>query len=150
MADDRELRDRVALHQVDRLAELLVRLDRDQLGDAGLLGPLRAKHLGDGGRRRAAVEEAVLQHPVVVVELREVRTPAVGDQRHDGRVRAEALGDAERGVHRGSAGAADEQAVLPRERAVRKESRSETVTYSSTRLGSYVCGQKSSPIPSTR
>ena len=35
-------------------------------------------------------------------------------------------------------------------RAVRKESRSETVTYSSTRLGSYVVGQKSSPMPSTR
>ena len=35
-------------------------------------------------------------------------------------------------------------------RAVRKESRSETVTYSSTRDESYVVGQKSSPIPSTR
>ena len=35
-------------------------------------------------------------------------------------------------------------------RAVRNESRSDTVTYSSTSDGSYVCGQKSSPMPSTR
>ena len=35
-------------------------------------------------------------------------------------------------------------------RAVRNESRSETVTYSSTSDGSNVVGQKSSPIPSTR
>ena len=37
-----------------------------------------------------------------------------------------------------------------RRRAVRKESRSETVMNSSTSDGSKVVGQKSSPMPSTR
>ena len=73
VAHDRELRDRVALHEVDRLADLLVRRDRDQVRDVRLLGLLRAQHLVDARRRRVALEEAELEHVVVVVELREVR-----------------------------------------------------------------------------
>src|SRR4026207_758677 len=47
--------------------------------------------LAGPGHRRAPLDEAVLDHPVVVVDLGEVRAAAVGERHQDGRARAEAL-----------------------------------------------------------
>ena len=91
VAHHRELRDPVLLHEVDRLADLLVRRDRDQVRHLRLLGLLRAQHLFDRRRRRVALEEPEVEHVVVVVELREVRAAAVGNQGDDGLALAELL-----------------------------------------------------------
>src|SRR3954470_15748308 len=75
---DRCLGDRELLQHVDRLADLVVRLDGDDGGDAAALrleDLLDADHLG-------AVGEAVLQQPAVRVELRQVVPARVG-QDHD-------------------------------------------------------------------
>ena len=55
VAHDRELRDRVALHRVDRLAHLLVGRDRDERGHVALLDPLRSAR---ARTRRARVRRA--------------------------------------------------------------------------------------------
>ena len=115
VADDRQLRDAVALHQLDRDADLLRRLDRDEVGQVRLLAALEAQHLVDRRRRRRPLEEAVLEHPVVVVELREVRAAAVGQQHQHARVGAESRRDLQRSPRRRPARAADEQALLARE-----------------------------------
>ena len=113
--DDGKLRDPVALHQLDRDADLLRRVDRDEVGQLALLVVLEAEHLLDRRRRRRPLHEAVLDHPVVVVELREVRAPAVGKHHQDPRLGPEAPGDLERRERRRAARAADEQALLPRQ-----------------------------------
>ena len=68
--DDRQLRDAVLVEQRDRVADLVVRLDGDERRDEAVLG-LRAQDVADGLVGRA-LEEAVLAHPRVVVDLREV------------------------------------------------------------------------------
>jgi hypothetical protein len=93
----------------------------------------------------------VLEEPVVVVDLGEVAAPGVRDDRDEGRA----------GPKRSATWSIAQTAVPPEpptripssrasRRAMRKESRSETVMNSSTRDGSKVVGQKSSPMPSTR
>src|SRR5450759_1178712 len=62
-ADDRELGDCIALHERDRLADHAPRFDRDEVGELGLLDPLRAQHLLDARCPGAALEEALLDHP---------------------------------------------------------------------------------------
>ena len=70
-----------------------------------------------------ALEEAVLAHPRVGVDLRQVGAAAVGeDHDHDHRVRILDLGgDLQRGVQRQAAGAAGEDALQLREPARRQE-----------------------------
>ena len=57
----------------------------------------------------------MLEHPLVVEELREVRAARVGEHREHLRVGAEARRDLERGPDRRPGRAAGEQALLARE-----------------------------------
>ena len=59
-----------------------MRLAGDQVGDA-VLRMLEREHLLDGVGRAVALEEAVLEHPVVVVDLREVAATTVGNRGQD-------------------------------------------------------------------
>ena len=76
MAHDRHLRDPVLLHHVDRLADFLVRRDRDQVGRLAVL-VLEAEHLGHLRRGLVPLEEAELDQVVVVEELGQVGAAAV-------------------------------------------------------------------------
>ena len=67
------------------------------------------------GRRRRPLEEAVLDHPVVVVELRQVGAPGVREHHEDARLGAEPLRHLHPGPRRRARRAADEQALLARE-----------------------------------
>ena len=118
VADDRELRDPVALHQLDRGAR--PSCGRRRRRDPGT-SPSPARTTSHGRRRRAPLEEAVLEHPVVVVELREVRAAAVGEGHQDRRPGAEPLRELERRPRGRAARAAREQPFLPREPARREE-----------------------------
>ena len=112
VADDRELRDRVALHERDRLADLVVRLDRDQLGH--LAGVLGEQHLVDGRRGRLALEEPVLDHVVVVQELGEVGAAAVGHDGEHGLPGLHPRGHLEGGVDRRPRRASHQEPLLAR------------------------------------
>src|SRR4051812_38989837 len=72
---DRPLANRIALHDVDRPADLLVRRDRHERRHVLFLEALRAQHLVDGRQRRLALDEAMLEHPGLVVDLRQVAAP---------------------------------------------------------------------------
>src|SRR5215211_5312085 len=112
VAHDRDLRDAVALHEVDRAADLLLGLDQHEVGHGGLLLALEREHLLDRRGRRGPIDESMLAEPVVVVELREVATTRVGDQRDHCRLGPVPLRDLEGGPDRRAARAADEQALL--------------------------------------
>ena len=115
-ADDRQLRDAVLVQEGDGVADLLVGLHGDQRRDlAGLLlGVEHVAHRLVGG----ALEEAVLGHPRVVVDLRQVRAPAVGEDDGDERLGVGDLpGDLERGVDGEAARAAGEDALGHRQPA---------------------------------
>src|SRR5438552_4061906 len=79
LLDHRQLRDAVALHQVDRLADRGGGLDRDQLRHA--LG-VRGAHLADAHRAQPG-QVAVLAHPLVAEELGEVVAPGVREEHDD-------------------------------------------------------------------
>ena len=81
--DDGQLGDPVALHELDGGADLLVRLADDEVGRSAIVGVLEREHLVDRRQRAATLEQAVLEHPVVVEELREVAAAAVGDRGED-------------------------------------------------------------------
>ena len=71
-------------------------------------------------------EQAVVAHPFVVVELREVAPAAVGQQHDDDRVvaavgRGQVAHDLARGDHRGPARAAGQDPLLAREPARHRE-----------------------------
>src|SRR5919204_294611 len=108
VANNGKLGDRIALHDVDRLADFLVRRDRDKRRHLRLLDPLRAQQLCNGRLRHAPLDQAVLEHPVVVVELRHVRASGVRQHCEDRRVRPETLRDLHRRPNRRSAGATGE------------------------------------------
>ncbi len=59
------------------------------------------------------VEEAEVGHPLVVVELRQVAPAGVWEQHDDHRIRSGVAPDLEGRPHRGAAGPADEEALLP-------------------------------------
>ena len=103
------------LHQLDCLADLLVRADHDELRHAGLLARLGAEDRLHGRRRRMPLEETVVEHPVVVEELREVVAAGVGDQRQDPGLRPEPPRDPERRPHRRPGGASGEDPLLARQ-----------------------------------
>ena len=138
-AHHRQLRDRVALHQLDRLADLVVGLDRDQLGQprAPCLACSTSSTVGAGA---VALEEAVLEHVVVVEELGQVGAAAVGDQGDDRRVRGRSARPPR--APRAPPCPPEPPTRMPSSRAIRRavrnESRSDTVTYSSTSVGSNV------------
>ena len=107
---------RSAASNVDRRADLLVRADRDERRDVVVRVPeARAPRRRTGAASSA--RGAVLDHPVVVEELREVRAAAVREEHEHARVRAEPLRDLDRGPRRRAGRSADEQALLAREPA---------------------------------
>src|SRR5438105_4906188 len=78
----------VLLHRLDRGSHLLVRADRHQVRDV-VADATEAEHLLDGRRRGRPLDEPVLDHPVVVVELRQVRPTAIGKQHEHACIRAQ-------------------------------------------------------------
>ena len=96
---------------------------------------LRRHHLGD--RLAPGPDEAVVRHPVVVVDLGQVAPAGVGKQDHDDVVGAEVLAEF-RAAH--TAVPHDPPARMPSSLvirlAVRNESRSLTMTTRSTTEGS--------------
>ena len=114
LADHRRLRDAVLVQEVDGGADLVVGPDGDAA--AAARRPWR-EHPVDR-HDLGALEEAVLAHPRVGVDLRQVLPAGVGQQHDDDRVRVvDPAGDLERGVDGGAAGAADQDALAPRHRA---------------------------------
>ena len=102
----------VALHRVDGRADLLVRPDRDEVRHLVADRAAEAEDLLDGGRRSRPLEEAVLDHPVVVVELRQVRAARVREHHQDASVGAETLRDLDPGPRGRARRAADEKPLL--------------------------------------
>src|SRR4051812_11492002 len=95
--DDRDLRDAVSLHRLDRRTHGLSFRYDDEPGS-----PFAVLHDVEHGRvHRIALEIAVLTHPLVVVDLREVRASGIREEHDDDRVAIELLRDLERREHRG-------------------------------------------------
>ena len=118
VVDHRQLRDRVALQQRDRVGDRLLRADAHERGH---LARARRHELAGGRRARRVVEHAVDEHPVVVEDLREVGAAAVGEDHEHRLVGRQLLGDAQRGVQRHAARGADQDALEPRDPARRRE-----------------------------
>ena len=94
----------------------LVRRDEHEVGDRAVLA---REHVARA--RAVAADEAEVHHPVVVEDLRQVAAAGVGEQHDDDRLGTELPADDERGVHRGAARPADEQALLAGDPARRVE-----------------------------
>ena len=147
-----ELRDRVAVHHVDRLADLLVRRDRDERGRRLGLGALRAQQLGD--RRRRARSRS--RNPCSSIHLssrnfERYERPESGSIASTCASGPEPRGDLDRRPDRRARRAAGEQALLAGEPARRQE----RVAVGDAdplvdHVGSIVSGQVSLPIPSTK
>ena len=116
VADDRELRDPVALHQLDRAPSFWCGSQTTRSGTP-FSACLNASTCSTGRRGAVPLEEAVLEHPVVVVDLREVAAAAVGDRRQDCRSGPNRFADLEHREDGRAARAAGEDAP-PRVRAV--------------------------------
>ena len=85
---------------------------------------LRAQHLVDRRQRRLPLEEAVLEHPVVVVELREVVAAGVGDHRQHALARRRAAARSAR--RRTRVVPPEPPARMPSSRASRRAQRNES------------------------
>jgi hypothetical protein len=113
------------VQDVDRLADLRVRVDGDERRDVPVLGGQDLLDADDLG----TFHQAVLQQPGVRVRLREVVAAGVGKDHHHRRPAGELGGHRERGDDRGPRGRADQdplsRVIL---RAMRNASRSETRT----------------------
>ncbi len=104
-----ELRHTELAHPRERVTRRDIGSDDHELGDRIVL---RVEHVA---RRRAFhPQEAEADHPAVVEDLRQVVATGVGEQHDDHRVGTELAADHERGVHRGAARPADEDALLAR------------------------------------
>ena len=115
--DDGKLGDPVALHELDGGADLLVRFADDEVGGGAVLGVLEGEHFVDRRQRAAPLQQPVLEHPVVVEDLRQVAASAVGDGREDRLARAVPSRRLEHREHRRAGRAAAENALLAREAA---------------------------------
>ena len=104
------------VQQRDGVAHAVVRLHRDERRDlAG--GALAGEDVADD-EVGLALEEAVLAHPAVGVDLRQVRAAAVGEDHDDHRFGiVDLAGDLERGVQRQAPGAPGEDPLELREPA---------------------------------
>jgi hypothetical protein len=100
----------VLAQQRDGRADVLLRVDVDELGQAA---PLPGHDVGHQRLGGLLGEEAVVGHPLVVEDLRQVAAAAVGQQHDDHRVRAGRLGHPQRGRDREPGRAAGEQRFLP-------------------------------------
>ena len=98
------------VQQRDGVAHPEVRLHGDERRDLARLA-LAREHVTDE-QLGIALEEAVLAHPGVGVDLRQVRATAVREDHHDQRVGVvDLVGDLQRGVEREAAGSAGEDAL---------------------------------------
>ena len=146
-----QLRDRVALHHVDRLADLLVRRDRDERRQSSPRA-LRAQQLA---RPSAPVRGARGSRARASTCRRGTSRGTSGPSRAASSGRCASGPSRARDLSAPATVVPDEPpASSPSSRAsrraVRNESRSETRTHSSTTVGSIVSGQVSLPIPSTK
>ena len=151
VADDRDLRDAVALHELDGLVRPSGGTRSSTSSGSRALRALERQHLLDRRLGRVPLQEPVLEEPVVVVDLREVAAAAVGNQRDDRRVGAEARGHLQHRPDGGAARAADEHALFARQApgsAERVPVGHRDVLVDQRGIVGF--GQKSSPIPSTR
>ena len=109
-ADDRHLGDAVLAQDVDgfanRLGGVRVHEGRQRPG-----GAFAGHHVADG-LPAVGLQKAVVGHPLVVEDFRQVALARVGQQHHDHRVRAGLGGDLQRGNDGHAAGAADQQPLL--------------------------------------
>ena len=121
------------------------------LTSAGHVAAARGHELAGGGRPRGVVEHAVLEHPVVVEHLREVRPAAVGQDHEHGLLRRQLAATLSAAC---SAMPPEPPIRMPSSRATRRAagnaSRSETGSSGRRSSRSNVVGQKSSPTPSIR
>ena len=109
-ADDRHLRHAVLAEDGDGRLDRLVGVHVDELGHDGALA---VQHVADRRPGRLRREEAVVGHPAVVEDLRQIAPAAVGQQDdHDG-IRAGLLGDLARRDDGHAARSADEEPLLP-------------------------------------
>ena len=112
-ADDRQLRDAVLVQQRDRVADLLVRLDRHERRHvAGLALGAAARRRRSGRRAGRGSRSRVIQASLKI--LRQVGAPAVREDHRDQRLGVVDLArDLERGEQRRAARAAGEDALGP-------------------------------------
>ena len=97
------------LHQIDGVLGVVGRFHRIERR------PLSAEQVGDGAKPIGGIEEAVVLHPLVRIELGDVARAAVGQDDHDVLARADLLRQVDGDVHRRARGPASEQAFLARE-----------------------------------
>ena len=86
---DRKLADVVVAQELDRVGDRVVGADRDDMRDAAAA---LVDQAAEALRPAEAGEEAVLAHPVVVVDLGEVAAAAVRQKHDHQRVRVVDLG----------------------------------------------------------
>ena len=114
LAHDGQLRDAVALEQVDGGADLVGGLHADHRRQRGRLAALLAQELADGRPVARPLHHPVLDHPRVVEDLRQVRPPAVRQDHEHRLVGRQLARHLDGDVHREAAGAADQQPLLAR------------------------------------
>ena len=83
-AYDRQLRHAVLVQQRDGVAHPVMRLHRDERGDLARVA-LAVQHVANQ-QLGVAVQEPVLPHPGVGVDLGQIRTATVGEDHHDHRL----------------------------------------------------------------
>ena len=103
------LGDAVRLQPVDGLADLLVGAEVTSAGSP----PGFADRTSSTAGLLGAFDEAVLEHPRVAVQLRQVVPAGVGEQHDDHGVIGELAGDRQGGDHGRAGRAADQDALLP-------------------------------------
>ena len=111
-AQHRNLGDVVVLDQRQRLAQRIAALHRQQSAHRP---PLAGQHVGDP--RHCGIEEMVVAHPGVVVDLAEIALAGVRQQHHHQLTRRERARDLERHPHRHARRATDEDRLLARQPA---------------------------------
>ena len=74
-----------------------------------------ADDVADARLHRESIQEPVLPHPLVVVDLRQVRPPGVRDQHDHDRAIVELASDLQRGEDSRAGGAAGEKPLFPRQ-----------------------------------
>ena len=149
VAHDRQLRDRVALHHVDRLADLLVRRDRDERRRLVPASSAAARAPSASVRERSRKPCSSIQLSSRNFERYE--RPESGSIVSTRDVRPEAARVDERAGDRRAGRAADEQPLLAREPARGQERVAVGDAHPLVDdVGSIVSGHVSLPIPSTK
>src|SRR5580704_9527706 len=107
--EDRNLRDVLLLHGLQRVEDGLVGTRDDQFADfPGVM--FRADHFASGNLH-GGVNVSALAHPLVVIDLAEIAHAGVGQECDDKRFGSQIFREAQRGGNAAAAGASGEQAL---------------------------------------